>query len=83
MYPVSTSDFLGIGGLFGENTLDGDDQIRLVDQMLAGLGLAPFGVVGDGLGDALALDQILDDELARVLFVAALDDGDGLPRRSA
>ena len=75
MYPASTSDFLAIGGLFGKDALDGDDEIRLVDQMLAGLGLAPFGIVGDGFGDALALDQVLDDELALSLLIATLDDG--------
>jgi hypothetical protein len=67
-------------GMFGDTL---EIKIRLVDQMLAGLGLAPFGVVGDGLGDALALDQILDDELAGLFLVAALDDGDWEPRRSA
>jgi hypothetical protein len=77
------SDFLTIGCLLGKHALDGDDKIALVDQVLAGLGLAPFGIVGDGFGDTLALDQVLDDELARAFSSPPWMMAMGEPRRSA
>src|SRR5690606_9941930 len=60
--------------LRGQNFLHLGDQIAFLDGDLRGAGGAPFGIVGDLLRQALALDQVLDLHFAKRALVAALND---------
>ena len=75
-HPSSSARPLPIFRLLGQHRAHALDQFGFLHRDLRHAGLAPSHIVGDFAREALALDQVLDLDLAGLALGRALDDGE-------